>query len=137
MKKENNSRQYPGETCRNRPDRAAERRSQATARQDKIDLLTPQQRLENLDLKFGVGKGAKKERVKLATLATKPVVQKTSSPVVQAKATTAVSTTKYEELEMQTLPDDVMEEIAALNEESGSKKKLKAKERRARESNNG
>jgi hypothetical protein len=137
MKKENNSRRYPGESCNHRPDEAAKRRSEAQARQEITDALTPRQRLDNLDIKFGVGEGAKKERVRLAAIAAKPPVQKTVSLALQTKAVAVAGAKRYEELEMQTLPDEVMEEIAALNEENNGKKKLKAKDRRARESNNG
>ncbi len=136
MKKENNNRRYPGENCNHRPDEAAKRRSEAQARQEKTDALTPQQRLENLDIKLGVGEGAKKERTRLVAIVAKPVVQKSAPATLQTKAVVATGTRKYEELEMQTLPDDIMEEIAALNEENNSKKKLKAKDRRARESKN-
>lgn len=126
MKKENNSRQYPGETCQHRPDRATERRDAAKDRKDKSDALSPKQRIENLDIKFGVGQGAKKERERLAT----------TTKIVQVKITSSTkSAPVYEELDM-TLPDEVMQEIAALNDEGSSKKKLKAKERRARETNN-
>ncbi len=136
MKKDNNNRRYPGESCTHRPDEAEKRRNEAQVRQEKTNALTPQQRLENLDIKFGAGIGAKKERVKLAVMATKPTVQKTIAPST-AKVASPLNAKKYEELETQTLPNEVMEEIAALNEDNSGKKKLKAKDRRARESNNG
>lgn len=115
MRKENNKRRFPGESCRNRPDRAAERRAAANDRQDISDGLSPQQRLDNLDATFGVGMGATKERAKLlarmSSVTTKPSVKMSETPA---------------------LPNEVMQEIAELNEEVGGKKRLKAKERRAR-----
>lgn len=44
------------------------RRTEAKARQAVTDALTPQQRLANLDAKFGPGLGATKERAKLAEI---------------------------------------------------------------------
>lgn len=44
------------------------RRAEAVKRQAITDALTPQQRLANLDTKFGVGLGAVKERAKLAEI---------------------------------------------------------------------
>lgn len=121
MKKENNARRFPGESCRNRPDKAAARRAEATDRQDKTNSLSPQQRLENLDIKFGAGQGAKKERARLlAAIKTKPT--KLASDV--------------DALDKKELPEEVMQEIAALNEEGGSKKRLKAKDRRAKDKKN-
>ena len=109
------------------PARVAKRKSEAKARQEITAGLSTTQRVEKLDMKFGVGLGAKKERARLATGSTKTTVQTVASvkPVKPVK--------QYEELEV-TLPDEVMQEIAALNEESNGKKKLKAKDRRARES---
>jgi hypothetical protein len=106
------------------PARVAKRKSEAKARQKITAGLSTTQRVEKLDMKFGVSLGAKKERAKLA--GSKPVPKTTSvvSKVVK----------QYEELETHTLPDEVMQEIAALNEETNGKKKLKAKDRRARES---
>lgn len=109
------------------PARVAKRKSEAKARQEKYDGLLPAQRLEKLDMKFGAGQGAKKERAKLT--GSKPVQKITTKPVVNNKLVT-----QYEELEAHALPDEVMQEIAALNEDMNSKKKLKAKDRRARES---
>jgi hypothetical protein len=133
MKKENTSRRYPGEGCQHRPDKAKERQAEAKARQDITDGLTPQQRLERLDMKFGQGQGAKKERARLAVATTKPQVKVTP---VAASVKTTPTANKFEELELQTLPDEIMQEIAALNDEGNNngKKKLKAKDRRARES---
>ena len=134
MKKENTSRRYPGEGCQHRPDKAKERQSEAKARQAITDSLTPQQRLERLDMKFGQGQGAKEERARLAVAMTKPQVKVTPAAAPQAKTTPVAN--KFEELELQTLPDEIMQEIAALNDEGNNngKKKLKAKDRRARES---
>lgn len=124
MKKENNTRRFPGESCRNRPDKAAARRAEATDRQDKTNSLSPQQRLENLDIKFGAGLGAKKERARLlAAINNKTKPTKLASDV--------------DTLDKKELPEEVMQEIAALNEEGGgSKKRLKAKERRAKDKKN-
>jgi hypothetical protein len=109
----------------NHPARVALRKSEAKARQEASNKLSPKQRLENLDIKFGAGEGAKKERAKLVTVAAKPAPQKAAS-------TTTVIAKKYEELETSSLPDEVLQEIAALNDEANSKKKLKAKDRRAK-----
>jgi hypothetical protein len=107
------------------PARVAQRKSEAKARQEIYDGLLPAQRLEKLDMKFGAGQGAKKERAKLT--GSKPVQKTTTKPNNKL-------VTQYEELDTHTLPDEVMQEIAALNEETNNKKKLKAKDRRARES---
>jgi hypothetical protein len=40
----------------------------AKANQETHDKLTPQQKIAKLDAKFGVGKGAKKERARLIAL---------------------------------------------------------------------
>lgn len=42
------------------------RRKDAEERQAAYDKLSPKERLARLDAKFGAGKGAKKERAKLA-----------------------------------------------------------------------
>lgn len=131
MRKENTTRRYPGENCQHRPDQAKKRQAEAKERQAITDNLTPQQRLERLDMKFGVGQGAKEERARLAVAMTKPKVVKPVTNTVQVKATPVAN--KFEELELQTLPDEILQEIAALNDESNGKKKLKAKDRRARE----
>lgn len=41
------------------------RRKQAERRQEAHDKLTPQQKIQKLDDKFGAGQGAKKERARL------------------------------------------------------------------------
>lgn len=115
------------------PARVNTRKTEAKARKEKTDALTPAQRLENLDMKFGAGKGATAERAKLADAISKPQVQK-ATPTAKPQMKAAPPANVFEELELQTLPDEVLQEIAALNDESNSKKKLKAKDRRARES---
>jgi len=45
-----------------------ERREKAMELLKVSDALTPKQKLENLDKKFGTGKGAKRERTRLAEL---------------------------------------------------------------------
>lgn len=117
MAKTNNSRRYPGESSRCRPDFAEERRQEAAERQAKYDTLSAKEKLENLDLKFGVGQGAAKVRAKLVAQMQNPSKKITNNELATA-----------------TLPDDIMAEIEAINEEVGSKRKVKAKERRARNS---
>jgi len=114
MAKTNNARRYHGETTQHRPDFAELRRKEAKERQETYDALTVQQKIERLDAKFGVGQGAQKERAKLLRAGNK------SKPPVE----------QPENLAAQTLPDEVMEQIAAINEEHSGKKKLKAKDRR-------
>ncbi len=48
------------------------RRTRATERQTLANGRTPEQQLAELDLRLGVGVGAKKERARLATLIAKP-----------------------------------------------------------------
>jgi hypothetical protein len=117
----NNSRRYPGETSKCRPDFAEERRQEAAARQEKYNALSAKEKLQNLDLKFGVGGGAAKQRAKLLA-----EIQNPGKKVVATK----------EDLATATLPEDIMAEIDAMNEESG-KRKLKAKDRRARGNKSG
>lgn len=114
MRKENSTRRFPGESNRNRPDKAAERREAAQKRQEECNKLTPQQRLERLDMKFGVGQGAGKERAKLKR-------------AMEAKLKTV---SDIETLDRRQLPEEVMQEIAAMNNEDSGKKRIKAKERR-------
>ena len=52
--------------ARTRPDRLEERREDAKERQEAADERTPYEQLTRLDRMFGSGKGAKKERAKLA-----------------------------------------------------------------------
>lgn len=117
MAKTNTSRRFPGTSNRNRPDKSETRQAEAAGRQEFSDSLSPQKRLENLDIKFGPGKGAAKERKKLLARLEK----------------TGQATANVETLATQTLPDEVMLEISAINEEASSKKKTKAKDRRARD----
>lgn len=117
-KKANNNRRYPGEHCRCRPDQAAARRTEAKERQDKYDNLTPQQRLDLLDIKFGVGNGATKQRAKLLFAIkngqnNKKVSNNTENAVVQSE-----------------IPAEIMAEIDAMNEDGSGKRKMKAKDRR-------
>jgi len=51
---------------RKRHDRAAVKREEAEERQADYKKLTPKQRLTRFDQKYGKGKGATKERAKLA-----------------------------------------------------------------------
>ena len=44
------------------------KREEAKVRQAEHDKLTPQQKIDKLDKRFGKGLGAKKERVKLSKL---------------------------------------------------------------------
>jgi hypothetical protein len=117
MAKTNNHRRFPGESTRCRPDLASARRQEAKQRQEEYNALTPRQRLDKLDMKFGAGVGAKKEREKLMRHSPKSA----NREVV-----------KTEELATVTIPAELMAEIDAINEELGSKKKVKAKDRRAR-----
>lgn len=114
-KKLNNNRRFPGEKSRNRPDKAEKRRTEATDRQLDSNKLSTQQKLDRLDIRFGVGVGAKKERKRL-----------------QEALTHTKNKNNIEGLEHKVLPDDIMQEIETMNE-SGNKKKLKAKDRRAQE----
>ena len=116
MAKTNNSRRYPGESTKCRPDFAEARRQEAAERKAKYDALSPKEKLDNLDLKFGAGQGAKKERARLLAAMQSPK----KAPVVK------------EELAVATIPDEIMAEIDALNEESSNKRKVKAKDRRSR-----
>ena len=118
----NNSRRYPGESSKCRPDFAEERRQEAAERQEKYNALSAKEKLQNLDLKFGVGQGAAKQRAKLLA-----EMQNPGKKVVENK----------EDLATVTLPDDIMAEIDAMNEEGGGKRKLKAKDRRARGNKSG
>ena len=122
--KENNSRRYPGEFGA-RPDLADSRRECAKERQSIHETLSPQEKLMKLDAKFGAGKGAAKERAKLQQL-----IQ--SGGQIKVSADVAI-----EALGDVTLPPEVMAEIEAMNNEDGgvNKKKLKAKDRRARGKN--
>lgn len=53
------------------------KRTEASARHEAYNKLTPKQRLDKLDAKLGKGVGAKKERAKLAALiANKPAEKK-------------------------------------------------------------
>lgn len=115
MAKTNNHRRFPGESSRCRPDGAKMRREEAVERQAKYDQLTVAQKIEQLDLKFGVGKGAQKQRKKL---------QQNGKKIVESQPTTE-----------QALPEEVLAEIEAMNESVG-KKKLKAKDRRSQKPNN-
>jgi hypothetical protein len=120
--KSNNGRRYPGESNRNRPDRAQDRRDDARDRLEITNALTPKQRIERLDVKFGVGLGAVKERARLQSL-----IQRGNKPAAAVKQAGIV-----EVLET-ALPPEVIAEIEAMNEEgNGNKKKLKAKDRRSR-----
>ena len=123
MSKLNSNRKFPGTSNRNRPDKAETRKIEAEARQDVSNEMTPQQRLDRLDMKFGAGKGAAKERKRLIA-----VLNKTHTKP-------AVVDVQIETLGTQTLPDEVMQEISSLNEDVSGKKKLKAKDRRARNQN--
>lgn len=120
-KKENNRRRFPGESSKHRPDRAAKRREEAMARQAKTDSLTAQQRLALLDIKFGPNQGAEEERTRLL----KAVKENKKQPITLNSS--------MEILNVQVLPDEIMAEIEAMNDELNNKKKLKAKDRRARD----
>lgn len=113
MRKENSTRRFPGESNRHRPDKAAERREAAQKRQEEYNSLTPHQRLERLDMKFGVGQGALKERAKLKR-------------AMEAKP----KASDIEVLDKSQLSEEVMQEIAAMNNEDVGKKRIKAKDRR-------
>jgi len=115
-KKENNRRKFPGESSKHRPDKASQRREDAAERQQKSDALTTEEKIQKLDMKFGVGIGAKKERARLALIIEKSKVKNLQSP----------------DSPQPELSDAVLQEIAALNEETSGKKKIKAKERRAK-----
>ncbi len=119
MTKTSNARRFPGETNRNRPDRAEARRLEADARQHATDAETPQQRLSRLDIKFGVGKGAAKERTRLLAMIAGGTASRPANNAVAAPKTD--------------LSEAVLQEIDALNEDGGGKKRLKAKDRRAKE----
>lgn len=125
--KTNNNRRFPGESNNHRPDKAAERRLDAKERQEKSDSLSVQERLSKLDAKFGNGVGAAKERHRLQKQLNAPSVQ---------NSVKHGSISEIDEILNATLPADIMAEIEALNEENGSKKKLKAKDRRAKKQNN-
>lgn len=116
--KTNNSRRYPGETNQHRPDLASARREEASERQKQYDDLTPAQKLEKLDIRFGVGKGATKERARLLRLVSHHKLETKNEQELLVSAT---------------IPDEIMAEIEALNSEDSSKKKLKAKDRRRAE----
>jgi len=125
-KKQNTHRVFPGESNRCRPDGAKARRAEAIARQDIYNSLTPQQHLKRLDEKFGVGLGAKKERAKL--------LKRIESGETVVKITNKIPNVGTEDLSGAQLSAELLAEIEALNEESGpSKKKIRAKDRRARE----
>jgi len=53
------------------------RKQGAQTRQEAYDKLTPKQKLEQLDKKYGIGIGAKKVRAKLAVLISQPPVKVT------------------------------------------------------------
>lgn len=132
MAKSNNKRRFPGESNKHRPDRAAQRREDAIMRQEYISSKTPEERLELLDVKLGTNQGAVKERARLL----KQIQSSKSNQ--HSKQTKKVNVDKLETallpdhiMEEVALPDHIMEEINALNDTSG-KKKLKAKERRAK-----
>ena len=127
-KKSSTARRYPGESNRCRPDKAEARREAANDRHRiYYDNKTPQWHIERLDIKFGVGLGAKRERERLLGRIKNPQPQ-TKLPV--AHPIKPVEPT-HEELATAVLPDEIMAEIEAINEEHG-KKKIKAKERRAK-----
>lgn len=126
-KKENNRRRFPGESNKNRPDQAAKRRQDALDRTKAYSELTPQQKLQLLDERLGVNQGAKKQRARLL------------QEVQHAKNKKSVST---DQLETTTISSDIMAEIELINnggsssgngERAARKKKIKAKERRAKE----
>lgn len=117
MAKENNRKLYPGESNKYKPHEAEKRRVEASQRQAISNGLTPQEKLDKLDAKFGKGLGAVKERQQLMML----IDRETSIKPIQDLIPT-ISTTISEEM---------MAEIEAMNDDSSSKKKLKAKERRS------
>jgi septal ring factor EnvC (AmiA/AmiB activator) len=51
-----------------RTDRREQRRTEAQLRQAEYDKLSPAQRIAALDARLGKGKGARKERARLAKL---------------------------------------------------------------------
>lgn len=107
----NNDRRYPGESNRCRPDGASMRRREAEERQEAYNKLSAQEKIDRLNMKFGDGVGAKKERARLQ-----------KSPV---QATVLAKDAKG-------LSDDAMREIEAMNDAMG-KRKAKAKDRRSKE----
>lgn len=63
-KKDNSRRRWPHESGP-RPDKAADKRGQAQARQEAWTALSPAQQLADLDRRLGKGEGAKKQRARL------------------------------------------------------------------------
>lgn len=134
--KTNKQRRYPGESNKNRPDRAAQRREDAAERQKFSDDMTPQQRIERLDTMFGVGAGAKKERAKLQAKIANNQASKIMAMTAKIPRTAPPNNMQQlardiHELDQAILPDEIMQEIAALNEtQDGGGKKMRAKDRR-------
>lgn len=118
--KENNRRIYPGESSRNRPDRAESRRNEARDRQKKYDELSVEAKIDLLDGKLGFNQGAINQRARLKAALEKAKTKNTTLNVEPTKA--------------ENLSEATLQEIDAINQEhSVGKKKLKAKDRRKQE----
>lgn len=101
MLKTNNSRRFPGESSKHRPDFADLRRKEAKERQEAYDKLSIKEKIEKLDLKFGKDQGAAKVRSKLQA----QMSEKTNSTVKQ------------------NISDEVLQEIEQMNQPSKKRSK--------------
>lgn len=68
----NKDRRFPGEPSP-RPDLAKFKREEASERLEQYEKLSASEKIAKLDQKFGIGKGAKKQREKLSRMVTKPI----------------------------------------------------------------
>lgn len=80
-----NDRLYTDANRSKRPDLCAMRRKEAQERQSAYDKLSAKAKLDRLDAMFGVGKGASRERARLAKALEKAAAESVKAPSKEKK----------------------------------------------------